>query len=117
MHPSQQAASYAPSATAAVAAGASKGAGGIVFAVIGVVAVIGLGVAAFASDLGGVRTALGGGVSREQGCQNLMDALTDVALSEPNMDGYLPDFDDYDLEDWDALAYASMGASATPCQT
>lgn len=111
MHPSQQVASYAPSATAPVAAVASKGAGGIVFAVMG------LGVAALASDLGGVRTALGGGVSREQGCQNLMDALTDVALSEPNMDGYLPDFDDYDLEDWDALAYASMGASATPCQT
>ena len=58
-------------------------------------------VAAATGNLGGLSTATGIGVSREQGCQNLVDALMEIEVSQEDADSYFED--DYDLEDWDAL--------------
>ena len=72
-----------------------------VLAAVATVALVAVVVAAAIGNLGGAGTATGIGVSREQGCQNMVDAIADYTATEPDVDGYFED--DYDLEDWDAL--------------
>ncbi len=65
-------------------------------------------VAAVTGNSGSAGTTPGVGVSKEQGCQNLVDALGESAARKPDTNAYVPDLDSDEMEDWDSVVMDPM---------